>query len=45
VCLISFYDKDTLVKNDISLEKQAKDANIKLFLEKDKISFEFALME
>jgi hypothetical protein len=45
VCLISFYDKDTLVKNDISLEKQAKDANIALFLEKDKISFEFALME
>jgi hypothetical protein len=45
VCLLSFFDKDTLVKNDIQLEKQAKEANLTLFLEKDKISFEFALMD
>ena len=45
VCLVSFMSDDTTIKNDLELQKYAQKANIALFLEKNKISLEFALME
>jgi len=45
VCSLSIYDENTYIKNDLQLQKLAKEANTVLFLEEHKITIEFALIE